>query len=255
MYKPLTRLPLIESYDKLSCPVDWSEFPFDPNASESREAALRAFDEHAIALQSAIEKNLGRPLTNLEMLRGVEHAEDQSVLEREKTKSRYDAVFAGQKETEPNPFKRLLAQHKAELKRQRDPKGAWIEEEADKWEAERVEEERQAKMAADPRRQTAVKHAKAELNAMRFDHRIPASEIRAAEFRLRVAKQGDLKMYEHEVNEYRKRHRDRLEKLAQPHLDGINAHVEERKRLRQPFSLPIGPPVRNQETTRDDTHV
>lgn len=255
MYRPLTDLPLLESYGKLTCPVDWSEFPYDPESPGSKDAALRAFDEHAIAMQSAIEKNLGRPLTNREMMRGVEHVEDQSVLDRERTKDQYATVFAEQKEVEPNPFKRLLAKHKAELKRERDPKGAWMEEEAEKWDAERAEEEHRAKMAADPRRQTAVKHAVAELSALRFDHRVPASEIRAAEFRLQLAKQGDLKMYEHEVNEYQKRHCERLEKLAQPHLEGIRAHVEERKRLRQPFSLPIGPPVSNQATTGDDPFV
>lgn len=244
-YRPVSSFPLaigqtpagLERVVLMLGGVIVREWVYDPQDAESKDAALKAFDECAIATQREIEKNLGRRLTTRELFHGLEHVEDENPFSRAQVKAERDAMFA----PPPDPrnwAERKLDEHKAAKKRERDPQGAFLEEQVERLAAKKAEEERRAALAANPRRQKCVEHATAALAAAKYDHTLPASEVRAAEFRLRLAKEGNLRLYQHEYNQFQKRHDERLRQLAQPHIDGVRAHEEARRRLVTPFELP-----------------
>lgn len=244
--KPVSRVP----YSISQCPdgrgrimcmlggMLGKEFVYDPSSQESKDAALRAFDEYAIETTSQIEATIGRRLTDQELRCGMAHAEDEEDVTRAKIRQERAAMFAPPDTTDPNPFNRLLAEHKAAKKRDRDPKAAWLEEAAEKWDAKQTAAEEKAKRDADPRRQRCIEDATATKLAAIFDPTLPASEVRAADHRLRIAREGDPKLYKQEVNQFRQRHVERLQQLAQPHLDGLARHRAAIRQLQHPFELP-----------------
>ena len=214
-----------------------AEFVYDPYDPASKDAALRAFDEYAIGLRCGIEKNLGRRLTDKEIWRGVEHTEDEDLATCAKVKSQRDALFAPPADPR-NWAERLLDEHKAAKKRERDPKGAFLEEQVEGLAAKEKAAKERAHRDADPRRQRCMEDAHATKLAALFDPTIPMSEIRAADHRLRLAKEGSVKVYAEEKNQFQRRHEKRLLERSAPTMEQL-ANVNERLRqLRTCFELP-----------------
>jgi len=214
------------------------EFLYDPRDPAAKEAALKAFDEYAIGLRHSIEDNLGRRLTDKEIHRGLEHVEDEDPMTRTKVKAERDALFAPPPDTR-NWAERKLDEHKAAKKRERDPQGAFLEEQVERLAAKKAEEERRAALAASPRRQKVVAHATAEKLAALFDPTLPASVIRGADHRLRLAKQGDLRVYAKEANEFYARHEQRLQEQSAPVRQTFQVWGERLKKSQSRFELPV----------------
>lgn len=245
MYRPICGLPVaigglpngLEEVSLIMGRMIVASWPYDPHDPESKDAALRAFDEYAIKLRNKIEANLQRPLSAKELHVGLEHVEDEDEFTRQKVKKERDVVFAPPAD-ERNWAERMLDEHKAQKKRERDPKGAWLEERVAELAAENAEEERRAALASSPRRQKVVAHATAEKLAALYDPTLPASEIRAADHRLRLAKEGNLRLYAKEANEFYARHEQRLQEQSAPARETFQVWGERLKKAQTRFELP-----------------
>jgi hypothetical protein len=244
-YKPLCGIPVavgglpngLEQVSLILGRTVVASWPFDPHNPESEEAALRAFDEYATNLRNKIESNLGRQLTQKELHVGLQHVEDEDNFTRHKVKAERDAVFA----PPPDPrnwAEKMLDEHRAEKKRERDPQGAWLEEQVEELTAKKAEEERRAALASSPRRQKVVAHATAEKVAALFDPTLPASEVRAADHRLRLAKEGNLRVYAKEANEFYTRHEQRLQEQSAQVRETFQVWGARLKKAQTRFELP-----------------
>ena len=245
MYKPICGLPVaigglpngLEEVSLIMGRMIVANWPYDPQDPESKDAALRAFDEYAISLRNKIESNLGRRLTEKELHEGLQHVEDENEYTRAKVKKERDALFA----PPPDPrnwAEKMLDEHKAQKKRERDPRGVWLEETVEELAAEKAEEERRAALAASPRRQKVVAHATAEKLAALFDPTLPASEVRGAEFRLQLAKEGNLRVYAKEANEFYTRQEQRLQEQSAQARETFQVWGERIKKTQSRFDLP-----------------
>lgn len=245
MYKPLSGIPVaigglpngLEQVSLVMGRMIVASWPYDPHDPEGKEAALRAFDEYAISLRNKIEANLGRPLTDRELHEGLQHVEDENEFTRRKVKAERDAVFAPPPD-ERNWAERMLDEHKVQKKHERDPQGAWLEEQVEELAATKAEEERRAALVASPRRQKVVAHATAGKLAALYDPTLPASEVRGADFRLKLAKEGDLRVYAKEANEFYTRHEQRLQEQSAPARETFQVWGERMKKAQTRFELP-----------------
>lgn len=244
-YKPISGIPFAtggrpDGRERISCVLGGmlsGEFLYDPRDPVSKDAALRAFDEYAIGLRNQIETNLGRRLTEKEIFRGVEHVEDEDEFARRKVKAEYDAMFAPAVDGR-NWAERLRDEHKAQQKRERDPKAAWLDEQCERLAAEEAARQEKAKRDADPRRKKCIDDATATRLAAIFDPALPMSEIRAADHRLRVAKEGDVKVYAAQKNEFQERHETRLLEQSRPAMETFQTWGQRLKQVRTRFELP-----------------
>ncbi|NUQ61171.1 MAG: hypothetical protein HUU20_01705 [Pirellulales bacterium] len=246
MYKPVSGLPYAigvrsDGRECISCTLGGmltGEFLYDPRDPAAKEAALKAFDEYAIGLRHSIEDNLGRRLTDREMYRGLEHVEDEDPVTRAKVKAEREALFAPPPDTR-NWAERKLDEHKAAKKRERDPEGAFLEEQVERLAAKKAEEERRAALAASPRRQKVVAHATAEKLAALYDPTLPLSEIRAVNHRLKLAKEGNLRLYAKEANEFYARQEQRLQEQSAPVRKTFQVWGERLRKSQTRFELPV----------------
>jgi hypothetical protein len=244
-YKPVCGLPcaagrLPDGRERIVCMAGGmlsGEFVYDPNDPASKDAALRAFDEYGIGLRAAIEKNLGRRLTANEIFRGVGHVEDEDPITRAQVKAERDALFAPPADPR-NWAEKRLDEHKAAKKRDRDPKGAFLEEQVERLAAQERAAKEKAHRDADPRRQHCIQDAQATKLAAIFDSTIPLSELRAADHRLRIAKEGSVKVYADEKNQFQRRQEKRLLERSAPAMEQIANANERLRQLRTPFALP-----------------
>ncbi len=244
-YKPVSQIPFVYGQrgnrEAVVCMLGGvlsSEFPFNPEDPASRDAALQAFDSWAIGLQTKIESRLQRRLTEKELLRGLAHNEDEDEATRARVKQEREAILNPPVVDTRNWAERALDAHKEGKKEERDPKQAFLEQQVERLKNEEAKKTARALMAADPRRSKTREHAQMALLSALFDSTMPASEVRAAAWRGQLAKEGDLKQYETETNQFQARHRERLQQLARPHIDGLTKHHAAIRDLMTPFMLP-----------------
>jgi hypothetical protein len=178
------RIRYSQKYDRLVNLIDGAEFQFIPNNPESKAKALEALDAHATKVIAAIETHAGRPLTDTELLRGVDHVE---------TRTKSEQIADAMPDPQPrdadvgNPFQYAIDRGWDKDAR-KESKAQAYKRKAAEWEIKKQAETDQAAFDADPKRQKAIAHAKRELDALRFDPSATAAEIEQAENRLHVAK-------------------------------------------------------------------
>src|SRR5262249_7494964 len=147
----------------------------------------------------AIETFAQRPLTDLELLHGVDHAE---------TRTKSEIVAAHIPDPQPrgadvgNPFQHAIDRGWDKDKRHETKAQAYKRKSAE-WEAKRAAEAEQAAFDADPKRVKAVHHANQTLMGMKFDPDVTQVELEAAQARLLIATSGDLNEYRRLDAEYR----------------------------------------------------
>ena len=175
--------------------VTLGEIPIDADDANLQKKQMVPLEEYGAKIQALIETKLGRPLTDREGRRGLEHRETRDELARlrdvEKWKNLLNpppAPYTG------NPYALRIAQEEEERERKSDPKMYDLKQAKLKWDADQKAAEEWAAKLADPKRQAAVQQATHNLVDLLFDERsfVTQGVIDEARFLLDFAKTGDL---------------------------------------------------------------
>ncbi|HZZ29613.1 MAG TPA: hypothetical protein VFE46_16570 [Pirellulales bacterium] len=188
------RVRYFEKRDRFIHSLDGKEFGFDPTNKSSRKAALARLNEHGTKVISTLESNAGRPLSDHELSRGVEHFDDRTRNERVAEFTAQAMRQAKNEVARENPYQKALDSGFVDPER-RETRRDMYERCAREWDTKADAEAERLELESDPKRQRAVSHAKRELLEMRFDPHFTFSEIKAAEARLELARSGDLAHY------------------------------------------------------------
>jgi hypothetical protein len=188
--------------------------------------------------QSDIERKLGRPISDKEATRGVEHVERRDYMKVVHDQQRQKAAFApppAPPMTEADKFRALIAQHEDEKAKKADPKGWELRKSLQEAEAaEKAQADLQAKMA-DPKRPAAAKVAADWLLQITFDPAASQEELELAQWLWDYARLGsDWGLFNSEMSRaYGIRNADIAKRNVQSEAE-YNRQRAERERLSKP---------------------
>jgi len=172
--------------------VDGSRYYYSTRAE--LESAKQQAEAHALKIQDRVQSQIGRVLTDKELLRGkVDHPDKSTISQQIDLKQKWDKLFAPPPKVESeeaNPFLRMLKQHEEKKLADADPKGYALRKDAEAWEQKRQAAQAQQQLEADPLYQQAVSHAKGALAALNLDPRADQSDVTEAENRLTYLQGG-----------------------------------------------------------------
>jgi len=126
-----------------------------------------------------------------------------------------------------------------EREKTKDPELYELKQEAAKWEAQQQAEKARQERISDPKRQRAFTLATRDLTDLRLDNREFATvgEIEEAEYRMLLAMQGDLELFQKMTNGFRQRYADALAKIWPKDATQQKLLSEEVNYLRVPVVL------------------
>jgi hypothetical protein len=188
--------------------VTLGEIPIDADDANLQKKQMVPLEQYGAKVQAAIEAKLGRPLTDREGRRGLEHRETRDELARlrdnEKWKTLLNpppAPYTG------NPYDLRIAQEMEERERKTDPKLFDLKQAKLKWDTDQKAAKEWAAKLADPKRQAAVQQATHNLVDLLFDERpfVTQAVVDEARFLLDFAKTGDLETLGNMTNNLSKR--------------------------------------------------
>ncbi|HEY1603037.1 MAG TPA: hypothetical protein VGG64_25765 [Pirellulales bacterium] len=240
-----SRIPYSLFADHYKFSIDGSVFKFDPNSTQSRDAALAALDAHGSAVIDVLDRRAGHKLTGQELLTGVQHPELRPVEKRL-------VVIPQTVAPAVNPA-HVTQREWQQYNGRETPESATARWAAEHDQQQLTVEQRQAD-ARDPERVRAIQHAEQELQAAKYNPDYSAEEMEQFEARVQVAKLGSLDDYSSLDAEWRKVQAEKLAESVKPIDDRISLLKNRKAEIESGiFRKPPAPVVQFEEAPIVDT--
>jgi hypothetical protein len=235
------RIKYSAKYDRFIHAIDRAEFQFIPSNEQSRENALAALEAHALKVIAALEAHAGRPLTDRELLEGVDHPDDRTP--QEKVAEETAKLIPNREHFAGNPYEHALELGLGNSGRKESRK-QFYERKAKDWDAKQASGAAAVEFGNDAKRIAAVQHAIKELAALKYDPTATVTEIKTAETRLEIARTAEVSEYGKADREWRTQKQAKIDQRT-AEIDSQIASLRERRQQIETatFNPPAPPPI------------